>query len=308
MGLYDREYARYKPAARPAGIADALSRFSAVQVLMGINVVIWVLWMVEGLQPFLSAHFKASATGVFKDCRIHTLLTAAFSHRDLPHIFLNMFALHCFGKMLEESLYGVRNLIFLYVSAAIFSSFAYVGVHMLVAAHSDSSVLGASGAISAISVVCALLYPNRQVLLMGVAPIQLKWLAVVYVALDVLGSLNQESSHIAHTAHLGGALTGFIFYKLDLRLFSIDSAHQRGYFARLFRRLSRPRLRLVERPRVPDTYDELANKIESTLKPVDSDVSERVDELLRKISEHGLGALTHAEHEFLRASSEKYRK
>jgi len=305
MGLYDREYARPTPSARQTGLSATLSRFSAVQILIGLNAAIWVLWLVEELRPFLAEHFRTSATGVFKSYRIHTLLTAAFSHRDLSHVFFNMLALYCFGKMLEEGLYGARNLIFLYVSAAVFSSLAYVGVNAFAAGRAGTPALGASGAISAITVVCALMYPNRQVLLFGVAPIQVKWLAVFYVALDVLGSLNPEASRIAHTAHLGGALAGLLFYKLDLRLFSIGG-EGRSFFSRLFRR--RPRLRLVERPRVPDTYDELTGKAEPPVRPLDTDTSARVDVLLRKISEHGIGALTQEEREFLRASSEKYRK
>ena len=75
-----------------------------------------------------------------------------------------------------------------------------------------SVAVGASGAIMGVFVAFAYLFPNTELMIIPFPfPIKAKWLAIVYIALDLFGGFGQVTGdQIAHFAHLGGALTGFI--------------------------------------------------------------------------------------------------
>jgi len=92
MGIYDRSYMDGTEDSRYGSAGER--RFSAVAILVGINVVVWLLWQFARTNPelgrFLVDHFTVSPYGVLKEYRFHTLITANFSHEDLFHIFFNM--------------------------------------------------------------------------------------------------------------------------------------------------------------------------------------------------------------------------
>ena len=160
-------------------------------------------------------------------------------------------------------------------------------------------MLGASGAVMGLTIVAAFMHPNMPIYIWGILPVRLKWLAIFFVVLDIAGLANQGDP-VAHSAHLGGALMGLLFYKFDLRLFDrpgkIDILQRlRNFFRR------KPRLRIVAKP---VRHEESA----MTGPKPDSDTAARVDELLAKIHREGMGALSNEEKEFLEAASQKYRK
>jgi membrane associated rhomboid family serine protease len=72
-------------------------------------------------------------------------------------------------------------------------------------------VLGASGAIMGIFAAYAYLFPNTELYVMGAIPVKAKWAVLGMAAYDVFGGVSNSGDNIAHFAHLGGALTGFIF-------------------------------------------------------------------------------------------------
>ncbi|HEY3322370.1 MAG TPA: rhomboid family intramembrane serine protease [Planctomycetota bacterium] len=305
-------------------------RLTAVHKIIILNIIVWVLWQFaasnEVLARFMSQNFLVSWDGVLRDGRVHTLFTSTISHMGIWHIAFNMAFFYWIADEVE-TIYGHRNFYFFYFIAGVISSVAYVGIDYLqMSARADMGIpaLGASGAIMGIAVAAAFYNPSRPVNLFFVLTLPLRWVVIAYIVLDLLGVFSKGAdpyfrSGIAHTAHLGGALAGLIFYKFDLRVFGSPGRNQVGLWFRVKRFFRRkPRLRMVEREEIPRELPRqpVAAPARSAAAAsgapargrVDVDTSRRVDELLGKISREGIDALTDEERSFLKESSQKYKR
>lgn len=290
MGLENRDYMDMEPRQ---------GLFSRIRSVTGwvivANVAVFVLWQLarsnDGLFEFMRANFMVSAEGVVGGWRVHTLVTAVVSHIDPLHILFNMLFLYWFGREIE-TIYGKKDYCVFLLLSGVVASLSYVLIQSLF--DKDSApALGASGAVMAVVVVYAFFFPNRRIYFYGLFPMTVKWLAIIYVGIDLLGALTPSQSHVAHTAHLGGALTGFLWYKLGVRVFPSDG--ESGIGSRLeawFRRLRAPR------PKKPPVAEE---------RRVDPATEERVDALLDKIAREGLTSLSDEERKFLKKASSRYR-
>ncbi len=291
MGLYDRDYMGDAPRFR---LAFWRGR-SLTWWLIVTNVTIFVLWQFRTLSPTLGAvlsqQFTVSTIGIVEHFRVHTLLTHAFSHMDPWHLLFNMLFVWWFGRELED-LYGVWDYAALYLGSAVVAGIGHVLLKSAIGAP-QVPALGASGAVMGVVVVYAFLYPNRQIYIWGILPLTIKWAAILYVAMDLMGVVGGGSG-VAHAAHLGGALTGLLFYRFDLRPFGPAGPRGRWPFRRSAPRAPRRTQAEVEPPRLEP--------------PPDPAVSARVDALLDKISREGLPSLTEEERSFLHEASRKYRR
>ncbi|HNZ66897.1 MAG TPA: rhomboid family intramembrane serine protease [Planctomycetota bacterium] len=162
------------------------------------------------------------------------LLTAGFMHdiHSIAHIFFNMLTLYFFGHLIED-LYGTRKFIKYYLFAIVFSSTVYmlfsIDYEVLLGYKEipydanfgysyfflQNSMIGASGAIMAILVTSAWLYPNAVVFLYFLFPIKLRTLIYLLIGVDLFSALTNTQNQIAVMAHLGGALFGFLYFKKD---------------------------------------------------------------------------------------------
>ncbi|KIC91196.1 MULTISPECIES: rhomboid family intramembrane serine protease [unclassified Flavihumibacter] len=151
------------------------------------------------LFPYQSPHF-----------RIWQLVTHMFMHAGLFHILFNMFALYMFGAMLEN-LWGPKRFLNFYMICGIVAGIA----QLLLDPNFDLAV-GASGAIMGILAAFAYLFPNTPLYLMFIPiPIKAKYAIPGLMALDLFGAIGRvPGDNIAHWAHLGGALAGFIMVLL----------------------------------------------------------------------------------------------
>lgn len=191
---------------------------SVVPKIIMINIWIFLLWNFYGyIHPeFMINNFLVSWT-LLSQGRVWTLLTSVFSHNMFLHIFINMFVFFNFGLIVESYLGSFRFLIFYLVAGMIGSL-----VHSLVCAYllhqPNLMALGASGAISGVVMLFALLYPKEKVFLFGIVPLPAIWAAVLFTGIDAMGLINQTRGYnapIGYGAHLGGALTGLIYYAIQ---------------------------------------------------------------------------------------------
>lgn len=322
MGIYDRDYLKESEPAM-----SATRRFSAVQILIAINVLVWIVWMIGGpkknsnpeLLAFMGRHFTVSYGGIFDDLFLHTLLTTGFSHQHLPHILFNMVALYYFGKMVEER-FGFRNTIAAYVLCVLGGSILYISAFAQYGA-----AIGASSATVGLTLIAAILHPQRIFRLFGVLPMPLWMMASLTIVMDFSGVLSGGTG-IAHLGHLGGMAVAFVLLRGDLWPFNFHSDREEFMplqgLRKLFRR--KPKLRIVERQPVPDAMpreavaqassrrDRAMNSgtdLEPAPEPrVDAHTAARVDALLAKISRDGMDALSPEERAFLKDSSPKYKR
>lgn len=194
----------------------------AVAVILILNIGVFLMWNMTGgalSEPvFMVNNFLVTWSGLLAG-RIWILLTSAFSHNMFFHLFMNMFVLTSFGAVVENSI-GTKQFVLFYLLAAVISSFSHAAVSALLLRQPELPALGASGAISGVVLLFALLYPQQKILLFGIIPVPALWAVLIFVGLDLWGLLAQTEGGglpIGHGAHLGGALFGFLYYFLVIR-------------------------------------------------------------------------------------------
>lgn len=199
-------------------------RFSCrvVPFIIFINVGIFVLWSASGDSEvdsqFMADNFLVSWNGLISG-RYWTLISSAFSHNMFWHFLLNMFVLNSFGRVIERAL-GAKHFLKFYFSAAVISSLGHAVVSAFFLQQPDIPALGASGAISGIILLFSLIFPREKILIFGLIPMPAIWGALAFVGLDVWGLIAQAQGGglpIGHGAHLGGAITGIIYYVWRIR-------------------------------------------------------------------------------------------
>ncbi|HCU13160.1 MAG TPA: hypothetical protein DGB72_13635 [Gemmatimonadetes bacterium] len=241
-----------------------------------------------------------------------TVVTYMFVHAWLAHLAFNMFTLWMFGPRLEHEL-GTRTFVWFYLWCGLGGAIA----HLVFAQH--SSVVGASGAISGVLVAYALRWPDEEVYLFGVIPMRSRWLIAAMLAMNIMFALS-PGSRIDWTAHLGGMAFGWIF----LRLYSMGGINRvRGWVSAVPDE-SEDMPRAVPRGRPPmrdraDGVDEVVARSNAIIlresKPVQQvprqetpkEYAAKVNRVLDKISQLGIGSLTRDERRLLEEMSRKLR-
>ena len=191
------------------------------RALLIANVAIFLLELVPSLHPLLIAYGALWPVGpsqlaalphggaVHVGFQFWQLVTYAFLHGGWSHIFFNMFALWMFGGPIEHLL-GAKHYTFYYFFCAVTAAIA----HLLVArffTHGFYPTIGASGAIFGLLVAFGVMYPRMKMFLIFF-PVPLPaWVFVIgYILLELFFGVSGYESGVAHFAHLGGAVGGFI--------------------------------------------------------------------------------------------------
>jgi len=140
--------------------------------------------------------------------RIWQLVTYAFLHGGFTHILFNMFGLYMFGGTIERT-FGSRNFLIYYLICAIVA-----GVAQLIVVHFTRDVyptLGASGAIFGVLLAFGMLYPQEKMMLVFLPVPMPAWLFVTgYAVVELVQGVVGTQAGVAHFAHLGGMLGGFV--------------------------------------------------------------------------------------------------
>jgi membrane associated rhomboid family serine protease len=141
--------------------------------------------------------------------RLWQIITYAFLHDGFAHLFFNMFGLYMFGPVIEDTL-GPRHYLVYYFVCVIGAALMHLTVMQLIGTEWIPT-LGASGGIFGLLLAFGMFFPQRRIVLL-IPPIPMKaWVAVtayglIELAMGVFGSMQG----VAHFAHLGGMLAGFL--------------------------------------------------------------------------------------------------
>jgi rhomboid-like protein len=192
-----------------------------VPVTIAVNLVVFFGWQYAETNPafeeLLIHHFLTSMVHL-KLGYFWTLLTSVFSHAHTIHLLINMFVLWSFGGLLERLL-GVGRLVGIYLVAGAFASVCHCVVSSFLISP-DVPALGASGALSALLMAYALLFPKNKILVFGLIPMPALMAVLVFVGIDIRGLVAQGRGGglpIGHGAHLGGTAAGALFFFAYLR-------------------------------------------------------------------------------------------
>lgn len=167
----------------------------------------------------------------------HQLISYMFLHGGFDHILFNMFALWMFGSTLENY-WGPKRFLIFYLLCGIGAGLLHLGVlyfenealikntYAQIASLSEADqlarlkymygrintpTLGASGSVFGCLAAFGYLFPNSLIYLYFFIPIKAKWFVILYGAMELfLGIQNSAGDNVAHWAHLGGALIGFL--------------------------------------------------------------------------------------------------
>jgi len=149
---------------------------------------------------------------------IWQVFTSMFLHDpDTPlHLLLNMMVLWLFGRYVEQRL-GSRTFLRFYFLAGLAAGLAYVIFGFL--SMRGTPAVGASGAIMGILVYFTMLNPNLVVNLFFFIPMRMIWVTTLFVGLDLYYFVFSPGANgVANSAHLGGALFGFLYYRYGHRV------------------------------------------------------------------------------------------
>jgi membrane associated rhomboid family serine protease len=185
-----------------------------VKNLIIVNVLVWIAQLSLDKQYNLTNILALWPLGTefFKPYQIATHMFAhaaydGFGRIVFYHILFNMFALWMFGRILEN-VWGPKRFLLFYFICGIGAAAAHLIIQYLNGGFAP--VVGASGAIMGIFAAFAYLFPNTEMYFLFIPfPIKAKWMVIGLAAFDLFGGIS-GGDNIAHFAHLGGALTGFI--------------------------------------------------------------------------------------------------
>ena len=235
--------------------------------------------------------------------KVWTLFTYSFLHNypGLFHVFANMLGLFFIGRVIEPII-GAKPFLYLYLSSAIVGALCYLSVHMS-PSQSLNGLIGSSASVSGILAFFCLVKPEEKItlLLFFILPISLKpkWLLRGYLAITVFLLFSEEltgRANIAHSAHLGGLLAGFIYYKF----FYEDSSAP-------FSKFREP---TIELPKWFRKQKGRFSNVNYTVNYSDKkkQMKAEVNVILDKINLHGFESLTEKEAEMLKKAHSLFEK
>ena len=186
---------------------------TALKALIGANVAMFFL---TAFIPSLTTQLGLVPAKVFGELRIWQPVTYMFLHAGLFHILFNMLALWMFGAELER-MWGTRFFLKFYFITGIGAACTTLLLASLPFSFSQqvyySVTVGASGAIYGLLLAYAMYFPDRPIYMYLVFPIPAKYFVLIMGAISFFSSVSNTGGGIAHAAHLGGLIVGYLYLK-----------------------------------------------------------------------------------------------
>lgn len=267
------------------------------------------------LEQYGGLHFFIAS-----DFNILQFVSYQFLHGSFTHLFFNMFALWMFGCVIEN-VWGPRKFIFYYITCGIFAGICQEIVQTIQCyftvinqypmstigevyeiAQNSSGILnswltiGASGSVYAILLAFGMTFPNERIFIFPLpVPIKAKWFVLIYAAIELFSAISSRGDGVAHMAHLGGMLSGFLLIlywrKHPGSHFNLNSSRQ--FFDKWGKN---------SRQQTSAGYSENIEKNSNTTSTADMEYNarqkarqEEIDQILDKIRKSGYDSLTKEE-------------
>lgn len=179
----------------------------AVKHLLIINGIFFVGLSTPGVNQFLFEYgaLWPIGSGLFRPWQ---LVTYMFLHGGFGHIFFNLFALWMFGQSIENY-WGTKRFTVFYFLTGIGAAI----LHMIIGG-GGAPTIGASGAVYGILLAFGMMFPNREIMLLfPPIPMKAKYFVALFGVIELISGISRADSGVAHFAHLGGMLVGFILIK-----------------------------------------------------------------------------------------------
>ena len=179
-------------------------------------------------RPGLETYLGLVPAQMWSHLWLWQLVTFNFLHAGIFHIFLNLFVLWMFGTELEK-IYGTRRFVgFMFVAG--------VGAGLtnaLFMPHQDVPTIGASGIVYGALLAYAMNFPDRKLYLYFLVPVKAKWVVLGIGIISLISSVSGSQAGIAHIAHLGGMVFGYLYLRYDRAFFRLRDAYYRRKLKRM---------------------------------------------------------------------------
>ncbi|MBQ5595706.1 MAG: rhomboid family intramembrane serine protease [Rikenellaceae bacterium] len=213
--------------------------FATPPITLNLIIANFVVWLACAILPIGDAIREYGMLYWIGSEKFHAyqFFTYMFLHADFQHMFFNMFSLWMFGRTLEIDLgpkkfltyffvcgvgaallhMGVAAVEWLNIKSHIAAEAATMGVSAAQLANkifTNHAMLGASGAVMGVVMSFGVLHPNAMVMLMfPPIPMKAKWFVVIFLVIEFSAGVVGVSDSIAHFAHLGGMLWGWLLLR-----------------------------------------------------------------------------------------------
>jgi membrane associated rhomboid family serine protease len=302
MGFQDRDY--YREGSQSVYVT------SMVVKLIIINAVVFLAEILFGENEF-GQNAVAALLGVHADTIVRPLywwqfLTAGFTHdpNGLTHILFNMLGLYCFGMPLEER-YGRREFLRFYLIAVVLGMIVWSTSHYFSylyglpperAAQVAQGItcFGASGGVTAATLLFCLLYPRATLLAAFIIPVPAWLVGGLIILVNLFGTVSTSPlmGGVAYDVHLVGAALALGYWYFGWNFGRFPGMNE------LKRLMNAPKKWMKPRPPLkvhdPEHYYE--------------DLDEQADRLLDKVAHEGLSSLTDKERRILEDYSRRTRQ
>jgi len=284
MGIYDRSYYREEEQVLRIRPWD---HYSMVTNLIIVNVVLYLAnFLFTNNSNSLTAFLALWPESLTSPLDFYRCLTFGFAHSpDSPfHILFNMASLYFLGPAVESK-YGRAEFLRFYLISIVLGG-VFFCLRSLVQG-TQSPVIGASGAVCAVSMLFVFCFPHAQLMLLGVLPVSAWVLGIIMVVTNITGNQGiglDGSKQVAYDVHLAGIFFAAVYFYAGLDFGSISK-----FWKRVTDRAKAKKIGVkVHRP---ETTDE-----------------SRADELLDKIHRLGQDSLTAKERQFMEEYSRSVRQ
>lgn len=256
-------------------------------LFLGLNILVFLAINLFAVAEFLFSGRTAGADwltrqlampGSFEELplKFWTIITYMFSHRSFFHILFNLLWLYWLGMIFLDFL-NKRQFIFTYLAGGIMGALFYLLAFNFIPVFAGSALklplIGASASVMAVVVAAATLVPNFTIRLLFFGNVKLKYLALAYFVLDIIGIGSAGAG--GSIAHIGGAVLGFFYIKQLNRGNDLSKVLVR-----------KSRLRVVKNTKPAGSRSSIPDQ-------------EAIDRILDKISQSGYESLTKSEKEQL---------
>ncbi|MFA5010404.1 MAG: rhomboid family intramembrane serine protease [Ignavibacteria bacterium] len=243
------------------------------------------------------------------------LFTYMYMHGGFSHLFFNMFALWMFGMELEN-MWGSKTFFIFYTVCGVGAGIANAFLAPLVSyIPPNVPTVGASGSIYGVLIAFGMIFPNRYIYIYFMLPIKAKYLVIIYILIEVFAVASQSQSGIAHIAHLGGGVVGFLYVYFILNKGKPKFFKNQGQDNNVFNNLRDMFEKKPEPPRYEPpknvydaNFEDLSkSKYEDDMRRNEKEAQKRIDAILDKLGANGYASLTEEEKRILFQESKKLR-
>ncbi|MBR6176514.1 MAG: rhomboid family intramembrane serine protease [Bacteroidales bacterium] len=295
---------------------------SMLTKLIAANVIVFVILKVAELVTFLFSSPLAMDDVAFEylavpadlsklASRFWTPLTYMFLHDGFLHILGNMLWLFFLGKVFFDIFNG-RRLFAVYILGGLSGALFYVAAYNLFPAFESvrplSCCMGASAAVSAVVIAVCVYKPKEKLYFFGILPVELKWLGIIYVLIDLLSIAGNNPG--GHISHLGGAAFGATFALClqkgkDITQWFCSITDTVVSWFGSDNSTKRPKMKVTFNKSCDTEYAEATTVSDEEYNRRKHDENEQIDRILEKISKSGYDHLTKEEKDFLFRASRK---